>query len=156
MSSFVSLIPYHHHLFPSRPTLAQLGTIEDLGVMFCNIGPAWFRRLVVEFCPIPAVQELNRIVKDMHRMSMTVYEQRRHLLAEASAGSTDDIVCQHDMLSLLRMSCASSKSDRGIQPDYSPSQLTSYGDRSSFGGRDYCTVEVSTHNYSFMNAFQQD
>jgi len=62
------------------PTLARSGSLEEIGPMLSWIGPAWLRRLVVEFTPNKAVQDLKRIVDVLQKTSESVVKERRQLL----------------------------------------------------------------------------
>jgi hypothetical protein len=77
--------------------MARLGILEDIGAVLSAFGPAWFRRLIVNLIPLPAVQEFKNIVDTLHKVSTNFFEHRKQLLDQGNVADAG----REDLLNLL-------------------------------------------------------
>ena len=77
--------------------MARLGILEEMTGILCTIGPAWFRRLIVNLIPLSAVQDLKRVVDTMHKAATKFFQSRKELVEKDGADNTG----REDLLNLL-------------------------------------------------------
>lgn len=78
-----------------------------------TLGPAWFRRFLVEHAPFKAVQEMKEIVDIMHKTSVEILESKRKALEEGDEETERQIAKGKDILSiLLRENMRADKEDK--------------------------------------------
>lgn len=83
--------------------MARSGSLEEIGPMLSWIGPAWLRRLVVEYTPNKAVQDLKHIVDVLQKTSENVVKERRQLLQNGDSTVMEETGGK-DILTLMRES----------------------------------------------------
>ncbi|KAI0368654.1 cytochrome P450 [Pilatotrama ljubarskyi] len=95
------------------PVFAEVEWIRFFLPFVNYLGPAWFRRMLLDLVPHKGVQRLKRIVDVMHRRSLEIYHERK-----AAALRGDDPTSSHsangqDVMSvLLRANIAASADDK--------------------------------------------
>ncbi|KAI0761522.1 cytochrome P450 [Trametes elegans] len=62
---------------PASGALNSLAILRLTAVPFIGLGPAWFRRKIVDALPIDRVQRMKGIVDTMHRHSVEIMDEKR-------------------------------------------------------------------------------
>ena len=57
-----------------------------------SLGPAWFRRLIVDLLPIPQVQQLKHVVDVLHNTSIQIIGDKKAALANGQVSKDKDII----------------------------------------------------------------
>jgi hypothetical protein len=55
--------------------------------MLIKLGPAWFRRRMVDLTPIPAVQRLKSVIDTMEDTTEAIYQDHLRDMAEADGSA---------------------------------------------------------------------
>lgn len=100
-----SQIAHHSNLtftFQIKSTVAgKLIIMHFCPAGLLTLGPAWFRRFLVEHAPFKAVQEMKEIVDIMHKTSVEILESKRKALEEGDEETERQIAKGKDILSIL-------------------------------------------------------
>ncbi|KAM5531524.1 hypothetical protein V8D89_010179 [Ganoderma adspersum] len=72
-----------------------------------SIGPAWFRRSIVDLLPIPQVQQLKHVVDVLHGTSIQIIGEKKAALANGEVSKDKDIISI-----LLRANMAAEEGER--------------------------------------------
>ncbi|PCH43494.1 cytochrome P450 [Wolfiporia cocos MD-104 SS10] len=101
--AFKHLIPLMQEFFILRPLLPYITAL----------GPAWFRRKLVEMIPIPTVQRLKDVTDVLERKSIEIYQSKLHALAQGDDAMLQQIGEGKDIISvLIRENLRADASDR--------------------------------------------
>ena len=57
-----------------------------------SLGPAWFRRLMVDLLPIPQVQQLKHVVDVLHDTSIQIISEKKAALEQGKVYQDKDII----------------------------------------------------------------
>lgn len=89
--------------------MTSLGPIIALLPYIGNIGPAWFRRKVVDWTPSKAVHKLRDIVDVMHSTSIEIYQTKKAALEAGEDALMSQVANGKDIMTIL---CTCSNSIR--------------------------------------------
>ncbi|KAI0355165.1 cytochrome P450 [Trametes cingulata] len=95
------------------PVLQQLELPRMLLPKLVKIGPAWFRRKVVELIPYAPLQRILQISNALHSRSLQIYNEKKEALAKGDEALKQQVGEGKDIMSvLLRANMAASEDDR--------------------------------------------
>ena len=66
--------------------------------LLTKLGPAWFRRWLVDRLPLAPVQQLKNVVDVLHNTSVRIIAEKKALL------ESDEVKAGKDIISILRKS----------------------------------------------------
>ena len=66
-----------------------------------KLGPAWFRRLVIDLLPSKRVQRVKDIIDTMEKTSIEIVEQKRRALREGEESVVRQLGMGKDIMSIL-------------------------------------------------------
>ncbi|KAJ3517041.1 hypothetical protein NLJ89_g753 [Agrocybe chaxingu] len=102
--------PYTSAIKELIPTLFRLSLIRQFAPFLSKLGPAWFRRKVVEWTPHDTVQKVKEMSDVMHETAQSILEQKRRELS-----SDPDNRKAKDIISILLKSNEDAKVKGGEQ-----------------------------------------
>ena len=113
--AFVSVISIDAHfvplaltsLYPYRPTVSPLFILMKFMPFFVKIGPAWFRRKVVEAIPLYRFRKAMEISDTLDRTIRQILESKKAALAAGDEAVTSQIGEGKDIISVLSTSSLS-------------------------------------------------
>ncbi|CAA7269679.1 unnamed protein product [Cyclocybe aegerita] len=121
--------PYTSAIKELIPTLFRLSLIRQFAPFLSKLGPAWFRRKVVEWTPHETVQKVKEMSDVMHETAQNILEQKRRELS-----SDPDNQNAKDIISILLKSNEDAKVKGGEQ--LSDMELTGQMTVLIFGAQD--------------------
>ncbi|KAF6758999.1 cytochrome P450 [Ephemerocybe angulata] len=139
--------PYTTAIKELIPTLFSLALVRQFAPFFSKLGPAWFRRKLVEWTPNRKVQKVKATSDLMHESAKAILEERRaQLLDEADLGSEDGGRAK-DLISML----CEYKRMRGAAPEerMDDDELTGQMTVLIFGAQD-TTSSVMSRVFSLL------
>ena len=71
---------------------------------FMKLGPAWFRRQIVDILPSKSVQRLKDIIDTMERTSVDIVEKKRAAFLEGEEAVVKQLGMGKDIMSILSAS----------------------------------------------------
>ena len=83
------------------PTAAELGLPRAAFHHMVKLGPAWFRRLLVEYLPLKPVQQMKYVVDTMHQTSVDIFEQKKAALRLGEESVVKQVGMGKDIMSIL-------------------------------------------------------
>ncbi|KIJ63847.1 hypothetical protein HYDPIDRAFT_29197 [Hydnomerulius pinastri MD-312] len=105
--------PYTKAIKDLSPSLFRTFPIRQFLPYLIKLGPASFRRFVVNNSPWKDVQEISRIVDIMDKTSIEVFEAKKKALAEGDEAVMQQVGQGKDIMSiLLRANMTASEEDR--------------------------------------------
>ncbi len=84
------------------PQLARSVVLRGLFPIAIKLGPASFRRWIVERTPIENVQQLRRISDVMHNRSVQIFNEKKAMLESGDDAIKHQIGEGRDIMSILR------------------------------------------------------
>lgn len=66
-----------------------------------KIGPAWFRRAIIERVPSKAVKQLLSVVDVQHQQAVQIFEQEKTAL-RSNSGKKDSSADEKNIITLMR------------------------------------------------------
>jgi len=90
---YTSKYAIHH-----SPTLFALSVVRQFAPFLSSLGPAWFRRKMVEWTPNTAVQKVKDMSDVMHKTAQEILQQKREEITTQVEKATNKYV-----ISVLRM-----------------------------------------------------
>ena len=89
-----------------RPTIVGLEYMRLILPFIDYLGPAWFRRWLVNLLPQKNVQKMKHIVNTMYDRSKEIYEAKKALLEGGDDAMLHQVGEGRDIMSILRKSFA--------------------------------------------------
>ena len=65
------------------------------------LGPAWFRRLLVDLAPLKTIQRLKFIVDTMHKKSLEIYHAKKAAIGNGDTDLLNAVGEGKDIMSVL-------------------------------------------------------
>ena len=96
----------HHAIIHIRPTIVRLNGVILFLPYLNKIGPAWFRRAIVNLIPSKLVQLLKKIINVMEETSVEIVQKKRKALQLGEETVVKQIGKGKDILSTLCKLCA--------------------------------------------------
>ncbi|KAF6742238.1 cytochrome P450 [Ephemerocybe angulata] len=116
--------PYTTAIKELIPTLFSLALVRQFAPFLSKLGPAWFRRKLVEWTPNKKVQKVKATSDLMHESAKAILEERRaQLLDEADLGSQDGGRAK-DLISMLLQANARAAPEERMGDDELTGQMT--------------------------------
>ncbi|KAI0359965.1 cytochrome P450 [Trametes cingulata] len=95
------------------PVFAEVEWIRFFLPFIGYLGPAWFRRKLLDLFPHKGVQRLKGIVDVMHKRSLEIYQERKEAALRGEDWTSQHAANGQDVMSvLLRANIAASEEDR--------------------------------------------
>ena len=69
-----------------------------------KLGPAWFRRFLLDLIPLKPIRRIKDICDTMHRRSKEIYDEKKAAIEEGDQDGVHAVGEGRDMLSILRES----------------------------------------------------
>ena len=66
--------------------------VRQFSPILTKLGPAWFRRWVVDHMPLKQVQDLKKVVDVLHDTSIRLVEQKKAALEKGEFSAGKDII----------------------------------------------------------------
>ncbi|KAI8976691.1 cytochrome P450 [Trametes punicea] len=70
----------------------EMMVVRQLSPLLTKLGPAWFRRWIVDHIPISRTQKLKRVVDVLHQTSVKIVEEKKAALQKGHYGAGNDIM----------------------------------------------------------------
>lgn len=70
-----------------------------------KIGPAWFRRKLIDISPIKALRDVRNIIDVMDKTSKDIYDKKKQALAQGDGAVLNQVGRGKDIMSLLCSLC---------------------------------------------------
>ncbi|KAF8656004.1 hypothetical protein AX16_002824 [Volvariella volvacea WC 439] len=138
--------PYTSAVKELIPTLFSLSLVRQFAPFLVRLGPAWFRRKLVELVPHKAVQRVKEMSDVMHLKAVEILEERREQIRQNAEGNED----ARDIISvLLRANERAAYEER-----LTDLELTGQMTVLIFGAQD--TTSSALSRIIYMLAVQQD
>lgn len=90
--------------------IQQLEVFGPLLPILLKIGPAWFRRKLVDFVPFAPARRMAQISDVMHARSTRIYEEKKAALEAGDEALKEQVSEGKDIISVLRASLSLSVS----------------------------------------------
>ena len=87
---------------PRSPAVSGIAIFRILAAPFVNLGPAWFRRAIVDMIPVKQVQRLKNVVDVMHKRSVEIVTEKKAALQRGDEVLTQQVGEGKDVMSILR------------------------------------------------------
>ncbi|CCM02686.1 uncharacterized protein FIBRA_04792 [Fibroporia radiculosa] len=92
---------YGHALKHLVPSMQRFSGMRNIVYFFSKIGPAWFRRLLLDMIPYQHLQTLKKIVDTMSEKSQEIYEAKKASLSMGTEVLLEQIGEGKDIMSIL-------------------------------------------------------
>lgn len=79
------------------------------------LGPAWFRRKLLDMVPLMKIQRMKNIADVMHKRSVEIYRERKAAAARGDNSMLDRVGAGKDIMSIMceSRSCQTNRRWRG-------------------------------------------
>ena len=90
------------HSYTTRPTTLEIEFGRVLLPIMEYLGPAWFRRWLVNLIPHEGAQKMKHIVDTMYDRSKEIYEEKKALIESGDDAVLHQVGEGRDVMSILR------------------------------------------------------
>ncbi|EIN05330.1 cytochrome P450 [Punctularia strigosozonata HHB-11173 SS5] len=95
------------------PTVFKLQIVRQFLPLLTKLGPAWFRRFLIDISPVPPLKEAKRIADTLNEEAMKVYAQKRKALEIGDQAVIEEIGGGTDIFgALMRANMSASEKER--------------------------------------------
>ncbi|PPR01103.1 hypothetical protein CVT24_000411 [Panaeolus cyanescens] len=106
---------------------------------FMKLGPASFRRTLVNFVPVKAFHQMRDIVDTLHETSLDIYRSKKKALLEGNQEVTEQISKGKDILSILMKQNMEASEDDQLDEEEIYAQISTF----TFAGMDTTSNALS-------------
>lgn len=94
----LSLCPPSSPALVSSPTIFSLSLVRQFAPFLSSLGPAWFRRRLVDITPVASVQKVKNMSDVMYETAQGILEKKRGEQAQETLGDEQNT---KDLISVL-------------------------------------------------------
>ena len=94
----------HRAKVPLRPTFSDVQWARVFVPLVVKLGPARFRRFLLDCLPIKSIQRMKTVSDLMHQRSLEIYNEKKAAMERGDQETLISVGEGKDMLSILRAS----------------------------------------------------